>query len=279
MRWCCWWLRLPRCSACWFRPRPLIVTMFGGVGTLWGPVIGAFALVPLSEFLHARLGNIIPGIQGVVYGVAIIAVTLLAPEGVFWKVKDLLQRRRAAQPDRSGPEPVVTALPALESAPRSSTGDGESILEVRGLAKAFGGLQALRDIGMTVRRGEILGIIGPNGAGKTTLFNVLNGFIAPDNGALTFEGRSLLGLEPFEICAAGIGRTFQVVRPFRRMTVLQNVIVGAYVNTASDEEALECAQSALLRVGLGGKTEIAATRRNLGRAGRQRNRRSPDPGA
>jgi ABC-type branched-subunit amino acid transport system ATPase component/ABC-type branched-subunit amino acid transport system permease subunit len=234
----------------------LIVTMFGGVGTLWGPVIGAFTLVPLSEFLHARLGNIIPGIQGVVYGVAIVAVTLLAPEGVFWKVKDLLQRRRAVH--RSGPEPAVTVLRAVESTPRGATSDGESVLEVKGLAKAFGGLQALSDIGMTVRRGEILGIIGPNGAGKTTLFNVLNGFIAPDSGELRFEGRSLLGLKPFEVCAAGIGRTFQVVRPFRRMTVLQNVIVGAYVHTASDEEALECAQSALLRVGLGGASHRLA---------------------
>ena len=73
----------------------LIVAMFGGVGTLWGPVIGAVVLVPLSEFLHARLGNVIPGIQGVVYGVAIVAVILLAPEGVFWKVKDIVLRRRA----------------------------------------------------------------------------------------------------------------------------------------------------------------------------------------
>ena len=74
----------------------LIVTMFGGVGTLWGPVIGAVVLVPLSEYLHARLGNIIPGIQGVVFGVAIVAVMLLAPEGVFWRIKDVLLRRRAA---------------------------------------------------------------------------------------------------------------------------------------------------------------------------------------
>ena len=82
----------------------LIVAMFGGVGTLWGPVIGAVVLVPLSEFLHAQLGNVIPGIQGVVYGVAIVAVILLAPEGVFWKVKDL-----AAAPARRSKPPVAPA--------------------------------------------------------------------------------------------------------------------------------------------------------------------------
>ena len=83
----------------------LIVTMFGGAGTLWGPVIGALTLVPLSEFLHARLGDVIPGIQGVVYGIAIIVVILAAPEGVFWKVKDVLARRRPAprpRPARTG---------------------------------------------------------------------------------------------------------------------------------------------------------------------------------
>ncbi len=79
----------------------LIVAMFGGVGTLWGPVIGAVILVPLSELLHAKLGNVIPGIQGVVYGIAIVAVILLAPEGVFWKVKDLMLRRRAGRHRRA----------------------------------------------------------------------------------------------------------------------------------------------------------------------------------
>ena len=93
----------------------LILAMFGGVGSLWGAVIGAVVLVPLSEFLHARLGNLIPGIQGVVYGLAIVAVILIAPEGVFWKVKDMLRRRqRAAQPTASGQSEAAPVSPVAQ---------------------------------------------------------------------------------------------------------------------------------------------------------------------
>ncbi|MBX9631991.1 MAG: branched-chain amino acid ABC transporter ATP-binding protein/permease [Burkholderiales bacterium] len=224
----------------------LIVAMFGGVGTVWGPVIGAVVLVPLSEILHARLGNVIPGIQGVVYGIAIVAVILMAPEGVFWRVKDLLLRRGSKQtltPD--GPAAAKTPI-----ADRPERADGKPVLQLRNVSKAFGGLKAVQDVSFEVANGEILGIIGPNGAGKTTLFNLLNGFIAPDQGEVRFEGRNIVGEKPYRICASGIGRTFQVVRPFRRMTVEQNVVVGAFVHSASDSEAQVIARAALVEVGL-----------------------------
>ncbi len=224
----------------------LIVAMFGGVGTLWGPVIGALVLVPLSEVLHAQLGSIVPGIQGVVYGVAIVAVILLAPEGVFWKVKDTVMRRRArASPAPTRVNTVVTPLPA-----RTARTDGAIVFEVRNASKAFGGIRAVRDVSLQVRQGEILGIIGPNGAGKTTLFNLLNGFIRVDEGRILLEGRDIAGRRPYEICAAGVGRTFQVVRPFRRLSVLDNVVVGAYVNAPTDAQARRVALEALAQVGL-----------------------------
>jgi branched-chain amino acid transport system permease protein len=236
----------------------LIVAMFGGVGTLWGPVIGAVILVPLSELLHAKLGNVIPGIQGVVYGIAIVAVILLAPEGVFWKVKDLMLRRRAgkhvAQPQSAGPARAVVAELPL----RKKNGDGAVVFEVRNVSKAFGGLQAVRDVSMKVVSGEILGIIGPNGAGKTTFFNLLNGFTRPDQGQILLQGRDIVGARPYEICAAGVGRTFQVVRPFRRMTVLENVVVGAYVHAASDREARANAEAAIAQVGLERDAQLLA---------------------
>ena len=232
----------------------LIVTMFGGVGTQWGPVIGALALVPLSEFLHAKLGNIIPGIQGVVYGVSIIAVTLLAPEGVYWKMKDILLRRRVA-PSDSLPSSVAAET---QLAPRQCGGAQEAILEVRNVSKSFGGLMAVKDVSLQVTRGEILGIIGPNGAGKTTFFNLLNGFIRPDHGEILFGGKNVVGQQPYQICAAGVGRTFQVVKPFRRMTVLENVIVGAFVHTASDHEAHVAAEQALRQVGLENESQRLA---------------------
>src|SRR3954451_10630481 len=225
----------------------LIVAMFGGVATLWGPVIGAVVLVPLSEILHARLGNIIPGIQGVVYGVAIVAVILLAPEGVFWKIKDMLARRR----ERAAPGAIAAAVADVVILPvNKHRSDGPIAMEVRSVSKAFGGLQAVRDVSIRVTRGEILGIIGPNSAGKTTLFNLLNGFILPDQGQIMFEGVDMVGRPPYEICAAGVGRTFQVVRPFRRMSVLENVVVGAYVNSGTDAQARATAEAALAQVGL-----------------------------
>jgi ABC-type branched-subunit amino acid transport system ATPase component/ABC-type branched-subunit amino acid transport system permease subunit len=229
----------------------LIVAMFGGVGTLWGAVIGAVVLVPLSEILHAKLGNVIPGIQGVVYGLAIVAVILLAPEGIFWKVRDILARRKGADIDATPSEEkfaVINRATASERPARKH--NDEIIFSVSNISKSFGGLKAIRDVSLEVKRGEILGIIGPNGAGKTTLFNLLNGFIPPDAGHIFLQGKEVTGKRPYEICAAGVGRTFQVVRPFRRMTVLDNVIVGAYVNCTSKTDAHSAAVSALVRAGL-----------------------------
>jgi len=127
---------------------------------------------------------------------------------------------------------------------------GEVILAVRNLSKSFGGLRAVDNVSFTVRRGMILGIIGPNGAGKTTLFNLLNGFLKPDSGEVILKGQNMVGRKPHAICTAGAGRTFQVMRPFARMSVTDNVRVGAYVRANSETEALELARRAIERVGL-----------------------------
>jgi branched-chain amino acid transport system permease protein len=224
----------------------LIVAMFGGVGTVWGPIIGALTLVPLSAFLDAQLAETLPGIQGVVYGLAIIAVVMLAPEGVFWKIRDLLAGRWVSV--RTTGAPPRAAAP-IDFAPLPIQGDAP-ILEVRGLAKSFGGLKAVDDVSLDVRRGEILGIIGPNGAGKTTLFNLLNGFIAPDRGSITLEGVDVTRKRPSTRCCRGIGRTFQVVKPFRRMSIADNVVVGALAHTRTDAEARALAHAALVELDL-----------------------------
>jgi len=225
----------------------LVIAMFGGVGTVWGPVIGALTLVPLSAFLDAELAAILPGVQGVVYGVAIIAVVILAPEGVFWKAKDLLERRRMRVPAESLAAAPESPPHAFKVPPREGNAP---ILQVRGLSKSFGGLQAVDNVDLDVRRGEILGIIGPNGAGKTTLFNLLNGFIAADAGQIVLNGETVTRKSPNKICRRGIGRTFQVVKPFRRMSIGDNVIVGAYAHTQSDDDARAIAHAAVAAVGL-----------------------------
>ena len=106
-----------------------------------------------------------------------------------------------------------------------------ALLDVRGVAKRFGGLQALEDVSFSIARGEIYGLIGPNGAGKTTLFNVLTGVYSVDRGAFHFDGRDLSGLGPHQIAAAGIARTFQNIRLFANLSALENVMIGRHVRT------------------------------------------------
>jgi branched-chain amino acid transport system permease protein len=253
----------------------LIVALFGGVGVYWGPVIGAAILVPLAETLHAELGHIVPGIQGVVYGLAIIAIILLAPDGIYWRIRDRLTARRKAD-----------SVPALSRAPVAAAGttaaapavrapaSGRPLLVLDSVGRAFGGLKAVDGVSLTVAEGMIHGIIGPNGAGKTTLFNVINGFLPPNAGSIKFAGAEISGLRPHAVCRRGIGRTFQVARAFPRMTVLENVVVGAYVGARTDAEAMDLALAALARVGLekdaltlaGGLTNDQLRRTELARA-------------
>jgi branched-chain amino acid transport system ATP-binding protein len=133
------------------------------------------------------------------------------------------------------------------------------LLEARGLSRSFGGLRAVAGLDLTVALGEMLGLIGPNGAGKTTVFNLLSGFLAPDGGNVRFNGRSIVGLPPHAICRLGLARTFQITRPFARMTVLENVRVGALARHPQAPEALGRAREVVERVGLGARAGVAAT--------------------
>jgi ABC-type branched-subunit amino acid transport system ATPase component/ABC-type branched-subunit amino acid transport system permease subunit len=233
----------------------LTVAMFGGVGTVWGPVIGSVILIPLAETLNAEAGSVLPGIQGVIFGLAIICVILVAPEGLFWKFGDFWRKRSAPETAAiSGARglSLTAAAPAAPARPRperSQTAD-DVVLEVRNLSRAFGGLKAVQDVGFKLRRNEILGIIGPNGAGKTTVFNLLNGFLRPDRGEILIDGRDMSGRKPHQLCEAGIGRTFQIMRPFLRMSISDNVVVGAYIRSRTDAEARHLATEAIARVGL-----------------------------
>ena len=108
-----------------------------------------------------------------------------------------------------------------------------ALLEVRGLVQRFGGLNAVDGVDLDVEEGEILSVIGPNGAGKTTLFNIVTGLYVADEGSIRFDGHNLVGLQPNQICALGIARTFQTVRLFPNMTVLENAMVGQHCRTKS----------------------------------------------
>ncbi len=124
------------------------------------------------------------------------------------------------------------------------------LLQVNGVSKIFGGLAALTDVSFSVQKGEILGLIGPNGAGKTTLFNVVNGFYPASRGDILFKGERISHMKPHEVCRRGIARTFQVVRPLQRMTVLDNVIASAFLRAKNKGEAEAMALEALRFTGL-----------------------------
>ncbi len=133
-----------------------------------------------------------------------------------------------------------------------------ALLEVADVEKRFGGLQALAGVSLTVEAGEIVGLIGPNGAGKTTLFHLVSGFLAPDRGTVRLAGEPTAGLRPHALCQRGLARTFQIVKPFQALTVLENVRVGALVRAPRYAEATARAREVAAFVGLGAKADQPA---------------------
>jgi len=133
------------------------------------------------------------------------------------------------------------------------------MLEVKAISKAFRGLRAVREASFAVPEGDINGLIGPNGAGKTTIFNIIAGVYAPDTGSVVFNDEEIHGLRPDQVCAAGIGRTFQIVKPFAGLSVLDNVIVGALHRERGVASARAYSVAILEKLGLGSKRDLLAS--------------------
>lgn len=133
------------------------------------------------------------------------------------------------------------------------------MLEVRGISKSFRGLRAVHDASFDIPAGRINALIGPNGAGKTTIFNMIAGVYRPDGGTIRFETREIQGLRPDQVCAAGIGRTFQIVKPFAGLSVLDNVMVGAFLREHSAAAAKQLSVQILEKLGLGPKRDLPAS--------------------
>src|ERR1700730_2994325 len=156
--------------------------------------------------------------------------------------------RRSARPCCRCPR----ARPIATNSWRSSLNEGTAVLVVKGLFKRFGGFTAVNHVSFTVDQGEILGLIGPNGSGKSTIFNMLSGTLPPTAGSIMFDGHESAGLPPHRIINRGIGRTFQIPRPFHRLTIFDNVALPGFVGRArnSRNEAEQAADRALATVGL-----------------------------
>ena len=134
-----------------------------------------------------------------------------------------------------------------------------ALLDVRGVSKSFRGLKAVQNASFTIPEGSINALIGPNGAGKTTIFNMVAGVFPPDSGSIVFQGKPINGFRPDQVCAAGIGRTFQIVKPFAGLTVLDNVVVGALLRSKTVSAAKSYAAEIMEKLGLGPKADLPAS--------------------
>ena len=191
----------------------LTMALLGGVQSPFGALIGTGVLVILPEWLR-----FLRQVYLAVYGAAVILIMVFLPDGLWGFVAQ--QARRRARP-------VTGAVAPLPLLARRGEATAEAVLDVAGLAKHFGGLRALDGVDLKVRRGTVHALIGPNGSGKSTFINVVTGLYRPTAGRIGFAGRDITNLAPHERNRAGLARTFQNIRIFRGMTVLENVMVGA----------------------------------------------------
>ena len=256
--------------------KPVLFTVFGGIGTLAGPIVGTIILVPLSEHLTAAFGSSLPGLSGLVYGGALLLVITIFPAGLVPVITSAFAALRGKRSSRdvtaqatAGSPPTIMTADAREqivppSSPDRAIPKGGPILEIIGISKAFGGTKVLQNVTIRVPRGEILGVIGPNGAGKTTLFNIINGFLRPDNGAIVLGSRTMTNARPSSFAKAGLGRTFQTVRLFAGMSALENVLVAALTHHSAHREALRAAWQAIGEVRLSDRGTTLVTELTTG---------------
>jgi branched-chain amino acid transport system permease protein len=225
----------------------LTMSLLGGVASPIGSAIGTGLLILIPEWL--RFLKSVPGLYLAIYGLSVILIIRYMPDGIWGFFNLATQRWRAKAKVRA-------AGPPLQLTP--ATVGGDMVLEVKGLSKHFGGLKAVDQVDIAVRRGGVHALIGPNGSGKTTTLNVLSGLYKATAGKVLLDGTDVTDMPPHQRAAAGLGRTFQNIRLFRSMTALENVVIGAERPgnrlAGHGADALnERAMSALSFVGLGAR--------------------------
>ncbi len=235
----------------------VLMSVLGGARHWLGPAIGA-------TFITALLYAFISGGEAImgraVVGLVLIVAILWLPEGVIPALQKWRKRRRLAA---VGGEPRAEVVPVVPTTPPAI--GQRNLLEVRGVTKRFGGLQALAGIDLEVREGEIFGLVGPNGSGKTTLINVISGFYPLTDGTITVDGIEIGRVPAHDIARRGVARTYQIPRPFANMTVLENVTLCATFGgpARSKAEIHEESLHWLGFTGLAGKEEALPAELNL----------------
>ena len=210
----------------------VLAVLLGGRGTIWGPVLGAFILEPLNQVTNNDFdkwfgdGIWDANVRLIFFGAMLMAVVLFLPRGIIPSVQEIATRRRESKTAaevgaRFERKPLTVVERGAREAKEAPAGP---LLELKGVEKRFGGVRAVDGVSLSVERGSITALIGPNGSGKTTLFNLIDGTMPLDKGEIWFEGERIDKLAPYRRAHRGIGRTFQITRLFRQMTVLENVV-------------------------------------------------------
>ena len=202
----------------------ILSLLLGGRATLWGPVLGAFIIEWLNETSNNEFGG--GNARLLIFGGLLALVVLFLPAGIIPTVNGWIERRRTRGKAGLAGE-RLTGIDLRERTPPPAAAPAASarpLLEVKGLEKRFGGVRAVDGASFAVPEGSITALIGPNGSGKTTIFNLIGGTMAPDAGEVWFDGQRIDGKPPWQRAHLGLGRTFQITRLFREMTVLENVV-------------------------------------------------------
>jgi ABC-type branched-subunit amino acid transport system ATPase component len=201
----------------------LLALLFGGLGRIAGPVAGSLALTILPELLTSLLDY-----RLILYGALLLVSIYWLPEGVVGRLSRARRPRIAPHP--AAPHPILSPKRRgkVEGviAAEGTTGAEGPLLTASGVSLSFGGVSALSDVGLTVETRSVHALIGPNGAGKTSLLNVMSGFYAAGAGSIALAGRSLVGLQPYDVSRRGMARTFQTAQVFGGLSVRENVAVG-----------------------------------------------------
>jgi len=191
----------------------LLLVLFGGAGSMYGPLVGA-VLLTLIDALLARW----PSAQHFLYGFLLLFALYVMPNGVMGVLAKLFKRAKDITPTPTNVEPLTRIGPA---------GDGD-LLVVQGVSKSYGGVKPAQDVSFRLQRGHIHALIGPNGAGKSTMINMVTGVVDPDSGSIRFLNQDIVGRQVHTICCLGMGRTFQNLRLFADLSVLDNVMLGRH---------------------------------------------------
>jgi branched-chain amino acid transport system permease protein len=231
----------------------LCMVVLGGMGSLKGVILGGMLITLFDRILLSQMTFLVRWIgrslgiatlaavdltlwRWFFFGLGLVVVMLIRPEGLMGRrvrapAADVDEGEETLALVAAPPRPRAETLPAWlreAAAPARRSTDGPPVLEVRGLTRRFGGLVAVSDVELVIPAGGIVGLIGPNGAGKTTFFNLVTGLLRLDEGEIRLDGSSLVGLRPHAIVGRGIARTFQSIRLFQNMSVLDNVLVGEH---------------------------------------------------